>query len=192
MATNGLGPHDDLLAVGLVYCTVDELGLTTAGKIVKYLTVSDEAIAKAYPYHQISPELIREYGKSADDVKAELKSLFEPSIILTYNPGFQETFLSKVYDDTEMLDMYDWTRIEKSVRNCKVYQDAECADAQTFMRTCEGRFNPMPVNKYFRIFNLKSSVPGETRLDRMLELSKEVFSSIVSTEFEVLVNSDEG
>ena len=185
-ATNGVANSSKLLAVGVIDCNYAGTDMQYSRNIW-YLNRPDDVVAQGYEYHKISPEMIRAYSKPYHQIKEELAEALHGATIMTYNTGFQSMFLSQAVDIVESLVMYDWTRLEKSVRNKKVYTDEECADFEAFCRSCS-EWNSVPVSRYLKSFN-SSPVSGGTRLDQMLDVSLEVFSSVLTQEFEVLKSS---
>ncbi len=95
-ATTGLDSSDDLLAVAVM--DLDAHGAAVRSTLAMQRLQDKDKLLKAQQFHGISWDRMMQTGMDRDAFKQTVAGLLAAGTVLSYNPGFQMTFLSSVVD----------------------------------------------------------------------------------------------
>ena len=178
-ATNGLDPRKD------VVLAVATEGLD--GAPVEFFNETyGEDLVKAQKFHQISVELMTQFGKKLTDFVDALQDRFKKKMLLSYNAPFQYAFLSALLNEPSMM-IYDLTVIEQALRKGLAFTEEELVTPGSFYSACSSHYYPLPVSTVYKRLNVsKQPPPGELPVEWAVDVLQMLYSGVSSKELQLL------
>lgn len=179
-ATNGLRPEKDrLLAVAAQ--TVSDAPMET----VFNKTTGEELLA-AQKYHQITEDMMRDWGRDEKDFLQRVEELFRGKTLFSYSASFQYGFLSRYLEDPS-LSIYDLSIVEQALRKGLRFDEEELLTPGKFYQACSAVFYPLPVNSICRnLGTTRQPSPGQLPLERSLDVLLMLYTAASSQDLQLL------
>lgn len=180
-ATNGLDPKKDkVLAVASATATEEEVPLVFFNKTL------GEDLVKAQRYHQISVELMTQFGREYTDFVEAVQGRFQKKILFSYNAPFQYAFLSALLNEPSMM-IYDLTVIEQALRKGLAFTEEELVTPGSFYSACSSHYYPLPVSTVYKRLNVsKQPPPGELPVEWAVDVLQMLYNGVSSKELSLL------